>query len=174
MLVHNIIKITYVREGYLPNYPYHMISDKEMFDAFLHLEEDGVTSAGYFVDRYPCADESLQSEYDDLVEAIRYHITSYLESDNGSYVIPDWVYSYMLGVVVSESSDVLDKHDLFVLLNLDNLTDTWTKEISESCLELSEEWVKKLPPSKTDHRPPTIFGEPHVIKSLRLKNVDVL
>lgn len=174
LLVHNIIKILYVREGYLPNYPYHMISDREMLEAFLRVDDDGVTLQGFFADKYPCVDEDLAEQYQALVSALCYHINQYLESDNNDYVIPDWVYSYMLGTVIAESSTAQDKHDLFVLLNLDNLTDTWTKEISEACLEVSEAWVKKLPPAKTDHRPPTIFGEPHVIKSLRLMIVDVL
>lgn len=37
-LVHDLIKIKYVREGYLPNYPYHLISDSEMCDAFINNE----------------------------------------------------------------------------------------------------------------------------------------
>ncbi len=38
MLTHDIIKIQYSREGYLPDYPYHMISDREMFNAFICID----------------------------------------------------------------------------------------------------------------------------------------
>ena len=36
MFIHDLIKIKYIREGYLPNYPYHMISDEEVFNAFIN------------------------------------------------------------------------------------------------------------------------------------------
>lgn len=170
--------MNYVREGYLPNYPYHMISDEEVFNAFLVKEVDSDTGgyilSGYFADKYPCVDDSLKIEYNTLVDAIIYHLNKYLEVKDYVYEIPDWIYSYMLGQVIAESSEVIEKHDLFVLMNLDNFTDTWTKEISQSCLSISKAWVSKLPADKVDNRPPTIFGEPHVIKSLRLLSADVL
>ena len=176
MQLHNVIKMNYVREGYLPNYPYHMISDAEMFDAFLHYTEaagDSTSSlTGYFVDRYPCNYSSLSAEYSDLVSALRYHIDKYLEE--GEYQIPNWVYSYMIGEVVGPSSSSIDKHDLLCLMNLDNIDDVLTKQACESCLEISKKWISKLPPAKSENRPPTIFGEPHVIKSLRLKSVNIL
>ena len=35
MFTHDVIKQMYTLEGYLPNYPPHLISDEEMFEAFL-------------------------------------------------------------------------------------------------------------------------------------------
>jgi hypothetical protein len=58
-LIHDIIKIKYTRLGYLPNYPYHLISDAEMFDAFINLSgtDDSSGSSDYverfFTDYYP-------------------------------------------------------------------------------------------------------------------------
>ena len=37
--VHDVIKIKYAREGYLPDLPYHLISDEEMCDAFINLPD---------------------------------------------------------------------------------------------------------------------------------------
>ena len=44
MLAHDIIKITYVREGYLKNFPHHLISDEEMCVAFIQKVGDPDTS----------------------------------------------------------------------------------------------------------------------------------
>ena len=42
------VKIKYIQEGYLPNYPYHLISDIEAFNAFLQVSQqfcgDGIKS----------------------------------------------------------------------------------------------------------------------------------
>ena len=170
MLIHNIIKINYVRDGYLPNHPYHLISDAEMFEAFISRNSNNDIT-GYFADKYPCVDPSLQVDYDTLVDAIFYHINAYLSDKSGvEKCVPDWVYSYMIGSTVSVDSELLDRHDLLVLMNLDNIEDEITKEVCEFCLSISKDWVKKMPKEKADHRPPTIFGEPHVIKALRLLN----
>ena len=53
--------------------------------------------------------------------------------------------------------------------------------LSTNCYRISREWLKKLNDTSTqsedgediDLRPPTIFGEPHVIKYLRLMQVKV-
>lgn len=172
-LVHDIIKMNLVREGYLPNHPYHLISDSEMIDAFISIDGDG-TLSGYFSDHYPtdALSQDLQDAYIQLVQAIQYHLNEY-KSDS-EYEIPDWVYSYMMGSCVGPDSDTLDKHDLFVLLNLDNIDDEFNSNIHQSCYAISKDWVRKLNPAVQDHRPPTMFGEPHVIKSLRLAEVNVL
>ena len=68
-IIHDVIKMNYIRMGYLPDYPYHLISDKEMCDAFLN---DGDFS--YFADNYPCVDPSLQDEYDELVNNLKWHL----------------------------------------------------------------------------------------------------
>lgn len=169
--IHNLIKIKYTREGYLPNYPHHLISDVEMCDAFLNPDE---AKPSYFYDNYPCLDQSLQDKYNDLVSALRTHIDRLKSSKDASYELPEWVYSYMLGSVISINSPELDKHDLFVLMNMDNIDDEFTADISASCYELSKRWLSKLPMSKRDNRVPTMFGEPHVIKYLRLLNVGVV
>lgn len=179
-LIHDTIKIKFIKAGYLPNYPYHMISDSEMCDAFLHNEAasgEDTQLAGFFVDMYPCPDTVLHPKYFKLVDAILYHIQNLKQSNSDTCVLPDWVYSYMLGSVIGPSSNSVDIHDLLVLLDLDNLDDVFTSDASARCYIISEKWLKKLPESSTsesakletiDSRPPTIFGEPHVIKSLRL------
>ena len=154
----DIIKILYVREGYLPNYPYHLISDSEMISAF--MSED---NSGYFYDNYPLLDDSLSEPYQNLVSGIRLHLDSYLK---GESEIPEWVYSYMLGSVISINSDPYDIHDLFKLFNLDDIDGIFNSQLSSNCYNISKQWVKRN--SSDNTRPATIFGEPHVIKALRL------
>lgn len=178
--MHNVVKINLSRSGYLPNYPYHLISDSEMCDAF--LAEDG---SGYFKDQYPLPSENLQSEYDALVAALRYWLDMCKNSDVDEYEMPDWVYTYMIGGAISSKSDDYDKYDLAVLLNLDDVTQygEFTETIAENCYEISYKWLNKLGSAsryvflengtRFDTRPPTIFGEPHVIKYLRLQQVRV-
>lgn len=162
MFTHDIIKIKYIDEGYLPNYPYHMISDKEMIDAFLSEE-------GYFNSNYPCIDESLEERYNLLREAISFHLNQY---NQDSTPVPSWVYTYMLGNTLGPFSDEAEISYLCELLHLPDSSE-FTLEIAENCYSVSEEWIKKLP-NKGAMRPPTIFGEPHVLKSLRLEDVNVL
>ena len=171
-LVHDIIKIKYVSEGYLPYYPCHLISDKEMFEAFLgetiieghdHLERN----ASFLQDHYPLPDPMLRSEYDNLVDEMRYHIKQYLETDK-EYTVPNWVYSYMQGIVINNHSSVEDKHYLLTMLQMDNLFDELTLPEYTEILKVSKKWILK----SSEDRKPTMFGEPHVIKSLRLQLVD--
>lgn len=165
MFIHDVIKIKYIREGYLPNFPYHLITDKEMIDAFWNAD-------GYFQANYPCVNIKLQDEYDELVSAIKYHTDKYLNKESED--IPKWVYSYMLGNVISINTPEEDIDNLIRLLNLE-IPDAseFTPDLSEQCYKISKEWVKKMS-SGSDKRPATIFGEPHVIKSLRLEEVNVL
>lgn len=238
MFIHDTIKIEYIRQGYLPDYPYHLISDKEMFDAFIVDElvvdqdfamkikqgdsslwelprnyialyglasfefiPDGDTQSlvirgsrdklsqfnqlvgldckcklspdCYFAATYPLLYDSLSDAYEKLVDSIYYHIENYLTSFDidSNATLPNWIYSYMNGSVIGVNSSQPDIHDLLVLLNLDNLDDVFTEKICHSCLEISEKWVSKLPPSKNVMRPPTMYGEPHVIKSLRISGL---
>lgn len=165
MFIHDIIKIKYINEGYLPNYPYHMITDKEMFDAFLLPEQ------GYFAVNYPLLATDLQNKYDELIAGIQKCIQKYLENDEA---VPSWVYSYMLGNTISVDSEIYDIMYLFEIMNLESdSTDIFSAELQEECLKVSEAWLNKLP-AKYGSRPATMFGEPHVIKSLRLAAVDVL
>lgn len=235
MFIHDIIKMEYIRQGYLPDYPYHLTSDTEMFDAFIvdqivvsqeeaskiiysdislwdspntyvgphglssfefiiSSDEQSLVIRGrrdklsqfcevvglsstcelspecYFAVNYPLLYDSLSQPYKDLVDSIYYHISAYLDAEESGNrdTLPSWIYSYMNGSVVGINSSQLDMHDLFVLLNLDNIDDTFTEQICHSCLDVSKKWIAKLPPSKSAMRPPTMYGELHVIKSLRV------
>ena len=181
MFADNIVKIKLAQQGYLPNYPYHLISDEEMCDAFLPYKYDASNpesgyddcmnaELNYFRDNYPLIDESLEDQYKELVIAIAWHLNEFKTNQEP---IPDWVYSYMLDSVVSINSSQLDRHDLFVLLGTDNLYDEFDATSASACYKESTYWINKLPTSQKIHRPPTIFGEPHVIKSLRLKALNL-
>lgn len=169
MLIHDLVKIRLTDAGYLMNYPYHMISDKEMCDAFIG---DG----GYFYDTYPLLDPSLESAYTNLVKSIKYHIGVMLAAPEDSRALPSWVYSYMLGSTISVHSLSLDIHDLILPLGVDNTDDIFDGRASVACFHESEKWIRKTMIKETveldgdiiDLRPPTMFGEPHVIKSIRL------
>jgi len=165
MFIHDIIKIRYINEGYLPNYPYHMITDAEMFDAFLLPEE------GFFAVNYPLLDPSLQDSYDDLVTGIQQCIDDFKSSGTA---VPYWVYSYMLGNTIGPESDHRDIAYLYELAGVKpTVIDEFNAELQSACLAISQEWLNKLP-VKYESRPAALFGEPHVIKSLRLASVDVL
>lgn len=165
-----LVKVKYTDEGYLPNLPPHLISDKEMFDAF--IEND----ISYFFMNYPLLAEPLKDVYDELVTAIRYHISQYLDNN---VELPDWVYSYMLGVTINNSSPQLDRHFLLENLNCDVIDDKMTELSQSRCYQVSKKCVNRLTKSERQvyvgenddilvTRPPTIFGEPHVIKYLRV------
>lgn len=158
-LTKDSIKIKYTREGYLPNYPYHMISDEEMFKAFLDVENQ----SGFFYDNYPILEESLIPEYNALIAEMQRQINAALKSDDDDIEVSDWIYTYMLGQVISVNSEKADIHDLLVLLNEDNIDDEFLPEAQRACYNISKAWVNKIA-----SRPPTMFGEPHVIKYLRL------
>ena len=168
-LLHDDIKINLRRLGYLPNYPYHLISEEEMVSAFIKSD---VNFFSYF---YACPWPSLQEDYQMLKDAIILHLDRYLQSIGSSqlYTIPNWVYSYMMSAAVSQHSDVLDRHDMFVLMNMDNIDDEYTESIAVGCLNLSKLWIARLPDSQRLDRPPTMFGEPHVIKLLRLSSISL-
>ena len=149
--VHEIIKITYVREGYLPNYPYHLISDEEMINAFIYND------INYFDSNYPCLYESLQDKYTELKNFILNIVAEYIKAPR-TYIIPDWVYSYMLGAVIGPYSDLLDRHDLLVLMDMDNIADVYTEQAQAHTYAISTAWIQKLPLEY--RRPATIFGNP--------------
>ena len=88
----------------------------------------------------------------------------------------------MLGAVISVNSDGYDIQDLADMLNIQIDYGVFSSSLSAACLKVSEEWLKKITPESRyqsvddeilDLRPPTIFGEPHVIKYLRLLDVQV-
>ena len=208
MLVHDILKIRYSDDGYLINYPPHLISEEEMFDAFMNASGEG-----YFTDNYPYMLEAEQADnYNQLVLSIMSYIFLYEIFDEA---IPDWVYSYMLGETISINNDKLDIHDLTVALNTPNVSDAFTDACSAACFSVSTAWIGNSQTNIIDltkydsdiltndfipklqsiavlnpvgeentlydvyvknerkiyARPATMFGEPHVLKSLRLKSM---
>lgn len=186
MFVHDLIKIHLIDLGYLPNYPPHLISDAEMCNAFLPIsyvssstdaeawrkqsEEFQNSELNYFRDYYPLLSDELGESYTTLVNEIAYHLDQLKSSKDDLYILPDWVYTYMLGEVISINSSKLDIHDMLVKLGVDNMDDVFTAEASSKCLVESKEWLRKQTLVESIHRPPTMFGEPHVLKSLRLKS----
>ena len=161
MIIHDVAKILYSREGYLPDYPYHMVSDREMFDAFINNDNN------YFADNYPCPSEEYQEIYDNILHQIRYHINRYL--DDNTYEVPVWIYSYMLGGVIGINSDERDRRDYIKLLGFEpSPTCEFNDDIYKEAYSMSEDVISKLPSSVSKHRPITIFGEPDVVKQLKI------
>lgn len=200
MLILNNIKIRYSQEGYLPNYPPHLISDYEMAQAFIKSDPS------YFYDEYPLLSSTLSYEYDVLVNALKFHLSRFLSAvPEWQTNLPNWVYSYMLGVVIRNDSLVQDRHYFLCGLDVDNIDDIITAESQVACYKLSEKYVNKLDKnvrfvdmsrfyeeyskdafntvleelnqwgldcSKSSiipARPATMFGEPHIIKLIRLQ-----
>ena len=60
---------------------------------------------------------------------------------------------------------------MLVFLNVDNIDDVFTLEACKGCLFISKQWISKLDTKLLDHRPPTMFGEPHVLKYIRLNSI---
>lgn len=196
-IVKDAVKIHFVEEGYLNNVPYHLISDDEMLEAFIsvpyleitpevseehpeyvvkdgHYEFDGYPvynlsqrgEVSYFHDNYPCLYESIKNKYEELIKGILYAIVDF---HNGVIDdLPDYVYSYMLNSTIGPSSSVADIHDCLTLMNIDNIDDIFTLAASNTCYNLSVQWLRKQQHKPIYNRPPTIFAEPHVMKSLRL------
>ena len=230
-----------IDNGYLPNYPYHLISDEEMVNAFLgrklvSAEDEPIAYdlTGFFIDNYPAVPNptslvtTVSQSYDNLILSIYCILQLYLlyKAKNIIYEIPDWVYSYMLGAVISVNSDKKDIHDVIKPLGVDNIDDDFDFDCEAACNAESLKWLRQsnqvatMPiPYEFEHddetgrvsfiedylantyfldgtstrrtleyvystsytdlvgikpdnsfylRPPTIFGEPHVIKSIRL------
>lgn len=192
--IHNLIKIHFVNSGYLPNYPYHLISDAEMCDAFMSrqiMSNGTIKRSGYFYDAYPCLVPEFQgpaAPYSNLEHALRYHLNTLKSSNDPEFALPDWVYSYMLGKTIGVLSDKLDIHDLINPIGADNIDDEFTSDASRKCYEISRKWIQKSLHSSIDDtdryanvdgiridlRPPTMFGEPHVIKSIRISELSPL
>lgn len=198
-LIHDIIKIKYIYLGYLPNYPYHMISDREMFNAFIDLSSNddssdssddnyaqsaNATTPHFFEDYYSnpfSADDfynpspnsgdtnlvSLSEAYYKLRTYIIDTINKYI-SDPETNTIPNWIYTYMLGEVVYTKSEYLDIYDTLALLGCNNIDNEFTVAACTQCYATSLKYISTL---TSGIRPPTVFGEPHVIKQLRLMEV---
>ena len=143
-----------------------VIDTAQFDDDFLH----GKYSC-YFCDTYPLIDDSLLNEYKALVFYIRDALRAFTADKTDDHVLPDWIYTYMMGEVVGPLSTKLDIHDLLVLLDMDNKTDTFTVAAANACYAISIKWLTKLTRNDLKDRPATIFGEPHVIKALRLQYI---
>ena len=185
MFTHNVIKKLYSRDGYLPDYPYHLFSDDEMFEAFIGISsifndngeisdsvwEDVTSSYGkyFFFDNYPLIDISIQDSYKTLIYAIASHLREMKNNDD--YILPNWIYSYMLGECIGPNSPTADIHDTLVLLGCDNTDDMWTLQACNNALHFSAKQILKLKDTDKVNRPPTMFGEPHVLKYLRLRQL---
>lgn len=188
-LIHDIIKIKYSKLGYLPGYPYHLISDEEMFNAFINLTDEETDNEYFFEDNYPnpfaeqdlyynkldkdgniISQTSLSGEYEKLKAYIIKVIKTYLEYQGTevakNYTIPDWIYTYMLGEVVYTNSEYLDIYDTLALLHANNIDNNFTNQACALCYATSLKYISTL---TSGLRPPTVFGEPHVIKQLRLE-----
>lgn len=167
-LIHDIIKIMYVRTGYISkNYPPHLISDAEMIYSFLPPENEDEYDIYLFKDYYPKLpglSSELQEVYDTLKISIKSHLKKFLASNDDKRKLPDWVYSYMLGVPLSVMSDKQDIHDYLVMIDNDNIDDLYQADTAEISYYISKRYLAKYPDSELDDRPPTIFGEPHVLR----------
>lgn len=171
MELHDIIKIRYVREGYLPNYPYHMISDDEMFEAFIPSDPQ---LSGYFGYWYAAPDNAeLIGYYNTLLQSIQYHIA--MKKADPDYEIPAFVYTYMFGAAVGPRSDSKYIHDIITPLGAGNIDDSYTEQAMFAVYAESRYFLDRVQKDITAEwngltvhlRPPTIYGEPHVAKSIR-------
>lgn len=201
-----LLRIKYVDEGYLPYWPFHLISDDEMLNA----------AREYIQYIYQCPDDYIKDKYDAVMIRLitildRYQDKDYYNKyDPEDYgmkpeEIPDWIYSFLMGKVISNSSNYRDVHDLLVLLELDNYYDMMDDEIYNAVYDISKKYLGKYPEEYSnwdmfwfsqyhpelveeqiekpqfkilggesfDVRPPSIFGEPHVIRALRLEQVAI-
>ena len=150
MHIHNIIKIMYVNMGYLPDYPYHLISDAEMFDAF--LKENG-----FFSTYYPCPGQKFEEAYDTLFNYIKDSIIDYQEGK----------------ITYASAEEDIDYLCEMCNITFSNALPVFNEEVANTCYEISKKWLQKLP-ANVNNRPPTMFGETHVTKSLRLLQSNVL
>lgn len=169
-VLHDLIKIQLSRDGYLPDYPPHLISDEEMCHAFFGLAHSPVTQSYRFFDYYPRPEgvtEEVDAAYTALVNNINECIVTYLSDDDPDAALPDWVYSYMLNIPVGPNSSELDRHNALVVMGMDNVYDELTPQVYQRCLQVSKMWIAKY---GMEDRQPTVFIEPHVIKYFRLLN----
>lgn len=210
MLINDLVKIRLVDMGYLPNYPYHLISDNEMCKAFMDcttgLQDDPESvGTGMFFDYYPLLDSSQAEIYSQLVLTIQYYLLVQKYTTDRSFVIPDWIFSYMINAVISVNSSKLDIHDLILPLGVDNIDDDFNAECAMACYRVSSLWVTQSQSSKLisipeeladdilsdmslmyvcgrslssiyadnenkiNTRPPTLYGDPDVVRYIRLQ-----
>ena len=145
------IKVKYSQEGYLPDYPPHLISDEEMCEAFIpnrvtkNYYDNSSEPFSYFYDTYPLVNKNLEDKYQTLVNAIKYHFVRFLTKVKAFYEpLPDWVYSYMLGQVVNQQSVQDDRHYLLSGIGYDNIDDVLNSDAEAQIYNISRRWVNKL------------------------------
>lgn len=167
------IKIHYNDLGYTQHdLPYHQISDKEMAMMFAGSSSFANT---FFGDTYPLRginkDDIVFAVWD-LVLWLQREVNKAIEDPE--YVLDPVVYSYMLGKPIGPTSSVDDITYLANLTKDESLAGltTFTPELARKCLAISRDWINKSPAA--NRRPPSPFGEPNVIKSLRLQDISVL
>ena len=163
MMVHDLIKIKLSREGYLPDYPPHLISDEEMCRAFIGSATSRST-VDWFHDNF-AAPEGFESQFAELERGLYDATQSFIQSTDPDKELPNWVYAYMMGAVIGPNSDVEDRHNALVLMGLDNKDDELTDAVYQACYRVSTLWL----PRYSENRPNTIFIEPFVIKYYRLR-----
>ena len=167
MLAVDNIKIKYSEEGYLPDYPSHLISNEEMCEAFLpsnaavkSAQESGETIWSYFEMTYPLVNQELQSEYDTLVNAIKYHFVRFLTKVDSFYSdLPNWVYSYMMGHVVNHQSSQEDRHYFLSGIGMDNIDDIINADVQLQTYKFSQKWYNKLSPSSKISNLATVLSD---------------
>ena len=184
-LINDVIKIRLSKAGYLRNYPPHLLSDEEMVEGFYEYFKDVYYTPMYNEFQNPTPVVPYDSDDTDYMvdnlNALFSHIqqtcnaaVEIAKTQGTDFTVSDWIYSYMLGAVVGPKSNVQDIHDVLVLMNIDNLDDVFTRLASETCYTISKYWIAKTNHSDTgNQRPPSVFAELHVIKSLRLANVSM-
>ena len=178
--LYNTIKIKYSRLGYLPDCPPHLISDEEMFDAFLPFKtvenahnEINESELCVFKDFYPNILGEMDEKYNELIDNIAYHINIVRTKNRDDSQLPDWIYTYMLGEALSPTTSTYnDLQSIHDLLNIKMESDSYNEYIYKACYNVSRYWLSRYPVGALNHRPPTMFMEPHVLKALRLAKAD--
>lgn len=190
--IHDIIKIKYTDLGYLPDYPYHLLSDSEMCDAFLPKaipDDVELKDFNEFVDDISCyfydnyyihltEDENAEDNdmlrifgyYKTLTQNLKYWLDKCKANLNDSYTMPNWVYQYMNGTVLGEDRNVNDMHQFLVDIDDDNLDDEYNESIYQQCYNLSYKCLSRI--KDLDHRSPSIFVDPTILRYVRLVNED--
>ena len=189
-LVNDTVKIKLVRQGYLKNYPPHLLSDEEMVEGFYKYFEDfyykpmkkeyenpsKVDPYPMISARQPGQEDEMITYLDTLYDYIKKSCDEAItvaRKQGEDVIVDDWISSFMLGSAIGPKSDTRDIHDLLVLMNVDNIDDIFTRLASETCYRISKKWIAKTYLGTENKRPPSVFGELHVIKSLRLDQVSL-
>lgn len=155
MMLNDVVKINLSRNGYVPDYPPHLISRSEMKAGAL----------AWIADMYPAPPNGyLAAEYNALISNVTDALSDFVNAEDETE-LPDWIYAYLLGTVVGPNSDTTDRHNVLVLMGLDNVDDEFTLPVYKRCYEVSTQWLAKY---GIVERMPTMFAEPHVIKYFRL------